>query len=200
MTTTTKAIVLKSSPFDETGKIISLLSEDLGIIRCLIKAIPAKRLDLIHCSTPFFEGVFQLNKGRNDLYKFIDCTAISYHHGIKNDLERLKTGFELLQFIANSQISNKPIPLIYKLLSKLLAELAVTKSPPLLAIIFYLKILRHEGIFHAFHFCEKTTLDPDKIQLTANSLKFEEIYCLDWNLDEIAQAKSKIKEILSDAY
>ena len=200
MTITTKAIVLKSSPFDETGKIICLLSEDFGIIRCLIKTIPAKRLDLIHNSTPFFEGIFQMTKGRNDLYKFVDCSTISYHHSLKNDLERLKTGFELLQFIASTQISNKPIPLIYKLLSKLLAELATTKNPPLLAIVFYLKILRHEGIFHPLHFCEDNSLDPEKIQSTANSLKFEEIYALNWNPDEMALAKEKIKAILSDTY
>ena len=58
----TKAIVLKSINFQESGKILSLLSQDLGLIQCIIKTIPEKRYDLVQASSPLFTGIFHLKK------------------------------------------------------------------------------------------------------------------------------------------
>jgi len=176
MAVTTQAIVLKSSPFDESGRIITLLSEQLGICTAVIRAIPSNRIDWVHASSPFFEGIYTLKKGRSDLYTFVDCSVHSYHQGLRTDYLKMKCGLEMLKSISHFQIPQQPAPALYLLVSCFIKELSLSPHPLLLVIAFHFKLLRYEGIFNARYFCEGNAWDPATIEKIATSLKFEEIY------------------------
>jgi DNA repair protein RecO (recombination protein O) len=150
----TNAIVLKTQPFEESGKMIILLTKDFGVQSAIVKAIPKERLDLIQATTPLFEGNYHLKKGRSDLYKIIEVTPIHYYHLLKQDFQRLTCATLMLKLIIKTQIKNKPIPLLYLLLSKYFQELEKSLKPKNLLLSFYLKFLRHEGLFELTSFCD----------------------------------------------
>ncbi len=192
----TKAIVLNSTPFEESGKILTLLTKDFGMVSAVIKTIPDKRLDLVQASTPLFSGLFHLRKGRTDLFKIFEASALHYHHIIKQDLTRLKCSIDMMKVIIQTQIKNKPIPLLYQLLTSFLIELEKSKNPELITSTFFLKFLRHEGLLNLDYFCDNTDLNIEKLEHLALSLKFEEMYVIDLTKNEIEKIKFRFKEVL----
>lgn len=196
MAVTTQAIVLKSSPFDENGRIMTLLSEQLGICNALIRAIPPNRIDWVHASSPFFEGIYTLKKGRTDLYTFVDCSVTSYHQGLRTDYLKMKCGLDMLKAIHHFQIPQQPAPALYKLVSCFIKELSLSPNPLLLVIAFHFKLLRYEGIFNARYFCEGHPWDPVMIEKIATSLKFEEIYQAGSCLPEVEAVHQQLKHFI----
>jgi DNA repair protein RecO len=195
----TKAIVLKSTPFDESSKIVHLFTQDLGIISAVVKKISEKRLDLIQATTPLFEGKFHLKKTQSDLHKVIDISAISYHHLIKEDFYLLKSSFDILQLILKTQIKNRPLPLLYQLTSVYLNEFEKTEAKQHLLLSFYLKFLRHEGLFDLEHFCEGLTFDPTVIKILCYSTKFEEMYQIFLDEKTTEEIFSRFSSIIHNA-
>ncbi|NBO24942.1 MAG: DNA repair protein RecO [Chlamydiae bacterium] len=182
----TKGLVLKASPFQDSGKILQVLTKDFGIISILIKSIPEKRLDLIQTSTPLYEGLFYLKKGSMDLYKLIETSPLNYHHELKENFSLLKSAVEILQLIAKTQPKNKPLPLLYELTSIYLNELRHCLNLKNLLSSFYLKFLRHEGLFNLDYFSEKTLVDREKLTLMSYALKFEAIYGIELSETEFS--------------
>jgi recombinational DNA repair protein (RecF pathway) len=83
-----KAIVLRSLALKEQQKILTLFSEQFGIISLVIKT----RAKQSHCLTePFCEGEFFFWPGSTDLKKYHEGSILDLHLGLRNQLSYLKT-------------------------------------------------------------------------------------------------------------
>lgn len=193
----TKGIVIKSLPFQEDGKIIQLFTPEFGIISVITKNISEKRLDLIQSTTPLFEGYFHLKRQSSEFYKLLEVNPISHHLMLKESLVQLKYAFEILKTISSTQPKNKPLPLLYQLVSVYLNELEKGMHHDKIISSFYLKFLRHEGLLNIDHFCEDSILDIGKIKSFCYGLKFEEIYQIEITNDEIIDIQNRFKMILT---
>lgn len=192
----TNAIVLKTQPFDESGKIISLFTKNLGIQSAIIKSINPTRLDLVQATTPLYEGCYHLKKGRSDLYKIIEVSSINYYHLIKQDFTRLTCATLILKLIIDTQIKNKPIPLLYLLTSKYLHELETSSKPKIILLSFYLKFLRHEGLFDLQSFCEGSNELITPVTILCFSLKFDELYEVELKDQDFEKIQNRFMQII----
>jgi DNA repair protein RecO len=173
-----KAIVLRSLALKEQQKILTLFSEQFGIISLVIKT----RAKQSHCLTePFCEGEFFFWPGSTDLKKYHEGSILDLHLGLRNQLSYLKTASSMGKAILSSQIPEKASLPIYALFSSFLKQIPRFSSQETLLGCFYLKILRHEGLYHKdCEFSEisqedKATLDKVAYLQNFDALKEEKV-------------------------
>ena len=140
-----KAIVLRSAYLKEQQKILTLFSEQFGVISLVIQ----KRAKQAHClSEPFCEGEFFFWPGSSDLKKYHDGSILDLHLGLRNQLGYLKTASAMAKAISTSQMPEKASLPIYALFSSFLKQIPRFPLQETLLTCFYLKILRYEGLYH----------------------------------------------------
>jgi len=140
-----KAIVLRSQILKEHQKILTLFSEQFGVISLILQ----KRSKQSSClSEPFCEGEFFFWLGSHDLKKYHDGSILDLHLGLRTQLSFLKTASCMAKAISASQIPEKASSPIYALFSAFLKQIPRFPTPGALLTCFYLKILRYEGLYH----------------------------------------------------
>jgi DNA repair protein RecO len=140
-----KAIVLRSLFLKEQQKILTLFSEQFGIISLIIQ----KRGKQASClSEPFCEGEFFFRTGSADLRKYHDGSILDIHLELRSQLSYLKTASAMAKAITTSQIPEKASSPLYALFSAFLKNIPRFTLQETLLTCFYLKILRHEGLYH----------------------------------------------------
>jgi DNA repair protein RecO len=175
-----KAIVLRSVFLKEQQKMLTLFSEQFGIISLVMQ----KRAKQAQClSEPFCEGEFFFWPGSNDVKKYHDGSILDLHLGLRNQLSHLKTASAMVKAISISQMPEKASFPIYALFSSFLKQISKFSSQETLLTCFYLKILRHEGLYHKD--CEFSEISQkhkerlDKVAYLQNfdALQQEQIPC-----------------------
>ncbi len=145
--TTTRAIVLRSVPFKDNQKILTLFSKQLGILSMILKGLSPKKSFLLSFGEVFCEAEFTFTKKRSDLVIFTEGTILSLHLPLREALSHLQIATALTQAILRSQLPGKPDPELYALLSCFLKQIPLFSQPAPLLACFYLKFLMQEGIF-----------------------------------------------------
>ncbi len=175
----TKAIVIKATPFQDNQKILSIFSEELGLASIIIKGLSSKASQKISLSTPLCEAEFFFSKGRSDLLVFQEGSILNLHLPLRAKLSYLETAFSLCNILMPLQMPGKPSPHLYALLSSFLKQIPQFLCPKILISCFKLKILFHEGLYHpqeqedTLSTLEKSTLE--KIALSRNFSILKEI-------------------------
>lgn len=144
---TTKAIVLRSLPFKDRQRILTLFSEQFGILSMILKGISSKKHQLLCFGELFCEAEFTFIKKRSDLVIFSEAHLLNQHLELRTNLTFLQAASSLLQVIIRSQLPGKPDPDLYALLSTFLKQIPHFPTPNALLTCFYLKFLKHEGVF-----------------------------------------------------
>lgn len=143
-----KAIVLRSIPFKDNQKILSLFSEHFGLISLLVKGISPKKPSTNSLCELFCEAEFIFSRGNSDLKKFQDGSLLNLHLPLRNKLSYLKTASSMTHALLKSQMPETPAPHLYALLSSFLKQIPSFESQETLLGCFYLKLLKHEGTYH----------------------------------------------------
>jgi len=147
----TTAIILRSLPFRDHQKIISAFSKELGMIGLIIKGLSSKKsLKLPFCE-PFCEAELVLSKKGGDLFLFKEGSVIDLHLPLRNDLAYIKTSSLMAKAILGSQLPEKPSPSLYTFLTAVLRRIPTASCQKTLLACFYLKLLKHEGIYNTPH-------------------------------------------------
>ena len=145
-----KAIVLRSIPYVEKAKILTVFSEEKGILSVIIKNITQQKCAL---ASPFCELELVFYKKNSDMVNFKEGKILDDHIFLREKLEYLKTASSMAKAILQSQMPGKQAPLLYRLLRAYLKQIPSFSSHCSLLGSYYLKILQHEGLFlekHAF--------------------------------------------------
>jgi DNA repair protein RecO (recombination protein O) len=141
-----KALVLRSLFFKDNQKILTLFSERFGLISLVMKGCSAPLKGSL--SEPFCEAEFFFTKGSSDLRKYHDGSIIDLHLPLRNKLSYLKTASAMTKAVLTSQLPEKHSPHLYALLSSFLKQVPHFPFQETLLACFYLKFLRHEGLYH----------------------------------------------------
>lgn len=142
-----QAIVIKSIPFEDTGRILTLFTESQGLLSLIIKRIKENDFLLRNISSVLSLSEFHISKGRGDLYRLQDASLLDCFLEIRNDYEKLNHAGAMLKILQQTQEPEKPSPLLFFLLRSYLKNMKASTNPKALELSFYLKTLDHEGLF-----------------------------------------------------
>jgi len=192
-------VVLSVLAFRESDQIVTIFSPE-GLIKLFVKR---KRLPLM---APLTEGEFLFVAGRGDLYRFRDGTILNQNLKLRERLENLEAASRLVQAILKSQWPGKDAPRLYHLFCYFLRLIPEVEQPEELASVFFVKTLKHEGLFQQTDRCCVCEKEPNSrfggerfckehapieaLQLTAQEEK---------RLVEIAEGRS-LKELLTEPF
>ncbi|MGH7889326.1 MAG: DNA repair protein RecO, partial [Thermodesulfobacteriota bacterium] len=139
-----EGIVLRTTLFKETHRIITLFTSEAGLISLMAKRVTtAEKMALL---SPFSQIEVIFRKKQSDLYLFKDGTLLDDHLFLRKKWDFMETAGKMVQIILHSQLPGKPAPKLYALLRACIKQLPQFKEPSSLLLLFYLKLLAHEGI------------------------------------------------------
>jgi len=141
-----EGIVLSTLKFQERDQIVTLYSEQEGMVRLFIKGAYNRRKREMQMA-PFMQGEFVYTKGRGELFQCREFSLIHAHWGLRKSLECLEAAADLAKILLFSQALMNPSPLLYQLFACYLRGIESFPSPHILTASFRLKILRLEGLF-----------------------------------------------------
>lgn len=153
---TCKAIVLRSTAYQEKARILTVFSEEKGILSVMVKNVTQQKSAML---SPFCELEFVFYKKNSDMVSFKEGKIINDHLFLREKLEFLQTASSMTRAILKSQMPGKHAPLLYQLLRAYLKQIPLFSSHNSLLGSYYLKILQHEGLFlegHSFDEEEQT--------------------------------------------
>lgn|GEM_PF-477972 len=159
---TLKAIVLRAIPFKDRQTILTLLSEERGIVSMIVKGLSKNRPNFIACSNPLCEAEFTFTEGRSELLSCREASVVDSHHALRKKYSFLEAGMQFAKIILHSQYPGKSSPALYALFSSFLKQIPSSdKALPSLSSSFLLKVLKHEGLLSLdpqCNVCEEITL------------------------------------------
>lgn len=139
-----EGIVLRSTIYKETHRIITLFTSEAGLISLMVKGVKSpERMVLL---SPFSQIEVFFRKKLSDLYLLKDGSLIADNLFLREKWDYLETAGKMGQMILHSQMPGKPAPLLYALFLACLKQLPQFEEPAPLLLLFYLKLLTHEGI------------------------------------------------------
>ena len=143
-----EAIVLRSLPFKERERLLTLFSQKQGLLSLIIKKISSSSLNLFTLSSPFCCAEYHFSKRNSDIFSFIDATVCDEHLFLREKYSHLETASAFAEAILSSQLPHKSTPALYALLKQFLRQIPHFEDPRPLIASFYLKVLKHEGIIN----------------------------------------------------
>jgi DNA repair protein RecO (recombination protein O) len=139
-----EGIVLRSTIYKENHRIVTLFTQEAGLISLMVKGVKTpERLVLL---TPFSQIEVFFRRKLSDLYLLKDGSLIADNLFLREKWDYLETAGKMAQIILHSQMPGKPSPLLYALFLACLKQLPQFDEPAPLLLLFYLKLLTHEGI------------------------------------------------------
>lgn len=146
-----QALVLQTLPFQDEHIIVTLFTNRLGLIKALVKnrrkAQPPSLLE------PFSLGEFTLYKQKSELYHFREGALIENHLFLRKNLFTLQAAGKMVSAVLKTQFPEKPGDSLLALLLCFFQLLNNCPTPQGILAIFYLKLLKHEGVLQLNAVC-----------------------------------------------
>ena len=142
----TEGIVLQTINFQDYDRILTVFSQNEGVIKLFVKGANRikQRGGVVTAPLTHLEILYTKSKG--DLLKCSSLTLLNAHLDLRTNLTTLEAACEMTQAVLQSQFPNSPAPSLYALLTAYLDKTPGMQDPYLLVASFYLKLLRHDGL------------------------------------------------------
>jgi len=144
---TTSAIVLRSVAIKDHQRILTLFSMQFGMISAIIKGLSSKKSFKLPLCEPFCEVDLVISRKHKDLFTLHEGFVKDLHLPLREELRSLATASSMARALLHSQLPEKPAPLLYSLFASCLKQIPSFSCHNTLLSCFYLKLLKHEGIF-----------------------------------------------------
>ena len=142
----TKAISLKTAPFAEADKLVTLFTREHGKIRVVAKSarrVPSRLGGRIET---FTYADLLIARGRS-LDVISQCEVLESFQPLRDGPETLRVGLYLLKLVNAGTVEGQHHPELFDLLLKALLTLKQKVDPRKLALRFEKAFLRLEGIY-----------------------------------------------------
>jgi DNA repair protein RecO len=140
----TEGIILKITPYKDHHRVIQILTPDQGILSFLAKGVSNPKLQSLLSPLTQLEVVYR--KKLSDLCYFKEGFIIESHHFLRTRWELLESAGKIAGAILQTQFPEKAAPDLYRLLIACLKQLPLFRHPSTVVVLFYLKLLTHEGV------------------------------------------------------
>ena len=144
----TRAIILKTAPFSEADKMVTLFSRDAGKIKAIAKSARKVPSRLGGRVEPFTHAEYFIAKGRN-LDIISQCQMIETFQKIRDGEDRLPAGLYILKLIDMGTSIGQPYPELFDLLLNALLQLKADVPGRKVAKGFVTDFVVLEGIYQA---------------------------------------------------
>ncbi len=152
MVSKVKGIVIKEADAGESGKRITVITEEHG--KMLLSARGAKnaKSGIMAAAQLFSYGEFSLYEGRG-FYSITQADVIESFYGIRNDIERLAYGAYILELTDRAAFAELENNNAFELLLRTLSVLSAGKRPARLTTVVYIIRLLKECGFMSDTYC-----------------------------------------------
>ena len=162
-----EGIVVSSTPYKESSKILNIFTKDMGIIGCMSKGCKSLKSKLRLPSEKFAYGVFHMYYKENGLSTLIDGDIKDYLINTKSDIIKISYLTYICELSVNvyKESENEEI---YPLMISAIKKIEEGHDPKIITNILELKLLDYLGVGISFNSCAKcgsthniVTIDPD---------------------------------------
>lgn len=150
----TEAVILRSIPFRENDRILSIFTFEAGLIKVIHKG-NSKKGKKQENYIPLTLVELSYREKRGEIFDCLEMSSIDSFSKLRKELLFLEVGCDLLNVILSSQLVGKAAPQLYALLIYYLKRIHLTQFPWTLAASFRLKLLKHDGIAHFPFICSE---------------------------------------------
>ena len=109
------AIVLKSTPYEEDGKILKVFSSELGLISIVTKGLQRRPQFWQTATSPLSRSEFHITRRGSDLFFLQEASLIDAHVGVRGRLDTLESALSILKSLLDSQYPERPSKELYAL-------------------------------------------------------------------------------------
>lgn len=143
---TTQGIVLRLVPYGEKEAILDLFTKDHGRAQLFIKKEGRSTASF---PSPFctVEVVYRCGKSKNQLARSHEIAPINWQMGLRSELCRVEAAAAIVKALQQVASFDLPAPLLYALLERSLSAIGKGVEAAAVTACFYLKLLRHEGLW-----------------------------------------------------
>ncbi|WP_027338665.1 DNA repair protein RecO [Halonatronum saccharophilum] len=141
----TDAIVLRSYPFKEADKIISLYTKDKGKIKVIAKGVSKTKSSLSAALQPFTYNNILVYKGKSDLGKLSQCDIKESFSKLTSDIYKMSYASYIVEIIDGFTIEYEENSVLFTLLLLNLRLINNLDDLDILLRIFELKLLKLLG-------------------------------------------------------
>lgn len=142
----TEGVILRVIPFRDYDQILTLFTQDVGIIKVIYKGSRSKRRGVQGLCSPLAKVEVIYREKRGEIFSCQEMALINPFSPLRKELHHLEVACDLLQVILASQLVGKAAPQLYALLCFYFEKIPQTLNPWTLALSFRLKLLRHDGL------------------------------------------------------
>ena len=142
----TKAISLKTAPFAEADKLVTLFTREQGKIRAIAKGARRVPSRLGGRVETFTYADYFIAKGRS-LDIISQCQVIETFQGVREHPEALPAGLYMLKLVDSGTVEGQPHPELFDLLLESLFRLKHKQNARRIAKDFEKQFVMLEGIF-----------------------------------------------------
>ncbi len=149
----TKGIVIKTSDFADSDKIVTIFSSDFGLIKARVRGVKKKGAKLAFAVQPFALVEFLLIK-KGDFYSVINATSIDQFFGITNDFDDYILMLACLEVCGKTVKENDPQNDLFLLLIECLKAVCYDGSNAMSVFIkFMIEAMKILGFAIQIHNC-----------------------------------------------
>ena len=138
------AVVLKYSDYSESSRILTLFSDEFGLIKASARAARRKDSKTLPLIQPFAFCRYDLCRGKNDIHTVTGGELIENFYDLTKDIGRFSAAGTITGELLANLVQDEPEPEVLRLYLNTLFALCYTKkAPELISAVFSLR-LRHE--------------------------------------------------------
>ncbi|MDP4118459.1 MAG: DNA repair protein RecO [Bacillota bacterium] len=143
----TKGIVVAQTRLGEYDKLLTLFTDNMGLISVSAKGATSNHNNLKAVARVFCYGDFVLYDKKNGYYTISEASPVTDFMGLARDLDRLDAANKIVAFTKYTAVENEESGDILRLILNSLHMLANTdKSINMIKCVYYLKSLTYMGI------------------------------------------------------
>ena len=140
-----EGIVISSTPFKETSKIINIFTKDKGIIGCIAKGSKSLKSKLRLPSEKFAYGTFHMYYKEEGLSTLIDGDIKDYFINIKSDIVKISYLTYICDLASNVYKESNDNE-VYNLMENAILKIEDNHNPKIITNILELQYLSYLGI------------------------------------------------------
>lgn len=141
-----EAIVLHVLKFGDYDQIATLFTADIGLIKLIYKGGQSHRKGPL---TPLTRVELTWRPGKGELGLCEEQRLLEGYRALRSSFNHLQAACHLADAVRRTQLPGKPAPALYALFQVYLNQLTLLQEPTVGVVSFYLKLLKHEGLFPA---------------------------------------------------
>jgi DNA repair protein RecO len=140
-----EGIILRAVPFRDYDHILTIFTEEVGIIKVLYYGSRSRKRGAGGLCMPLTKVEVDYRDRGGDIFICQEMALLEPYSFLRSNLSWLEAGCDLLNVVYLSQFTGKPSTGLYNLLVKFLEKIPSVTVLSALAVSFRLKLLCHDG-------------------------------------------------------